>query len=132
MSVVRQYQQLATALPLSAFPSTTDVSRDEGWVSLVPIGDPCKKIFSLFDHFICAGEQRRLDAEAERSANGSLRAARGEPVILVLNQYKCSGCNPGKCPDTRRMVFASRTGSRDIACDSYLCIAVWRSEPPRR
>ena len=39
-------------------------------------------------------------------------------------QYRCCGCNPGKCPDTQRMVFASRTGSRDIVLDRYSCIAV--------
>jgi hypothetical protein len=39
-------------------------------------------------------------------------------TIDQLNQhYKCCGCNPGKCPDIRRMGFASRTGSRDIAHD---------------
>lgn len=45
--------------------------------------------------------------------------------------YKCCVCNPGKCPDTQRMVFASRPGSRDIAHDRYLCIAVEWCEPPQ-
>jgi hypothetical protein len=45
-------------------------------------------------------------------------------VDRLDQHYKCSGCNPGKCPDTRRMVFASRIGSRDIAHDRYLCTAV--------
>src|SRR5260370_34223126 len=57
-------------------------------------------------------------------AAGALTAAKGAPVILVLNQYKCIGCSPGKRPDTGRMVFASRTGSRDIAHDRYLGIDV--------
>jgi hypothetical protein len=59
--------------------------------------------------------------------NPSLMAHPGTLAKTVdqLNQhYKCSGCNPGKCPDTRRMVFASRTGSRDIAHDRYLCISL--------
>ena len=38
--------------------------------------------------------------------------------------YKRYVCNLGIRPDTRRMVFASKTGSRDIVHDSYLCIAV--------
>jgi hypothetical protein len=45
-------------------------------------------------------------------------------IDQLVQHYRYSGCNPGKCPDTRRMVFVSRTGSRDIVHDRYLCIAV--------
>jgi hypothetical protein len=40
-----------------------------------------EQVFSLFDHLVCAGEQKRPDAEAERSAAGSLTAASGASVI---------------------------------------------------
>ena len=49
----------------------------------------------------------------------TLTAGQGTSVILVLNQYKCIGCSPGKHPDTRRMAAASGTGSRDIVHDRY-------------
>jgi hypothetical protein len=62
------------------------------------------------------------------SAGGLRNQITSETLAKTVDQldqlYKCSGCNPGKRPDTRRMVFASRTGSRDIAHDRYLCIAV--------
>jgi Tol biopolymer transport system component len=45
-------------------------------------------------------------------------------VDQLDQHYKCYVCNLGIRPDTRRMVFASRTGSRDIVHDRYLCIAV--------
>jgi hypothetical protein len=54
----------------------------------------------------------------------SSTAAKDAPVIPVLNQYNCIGCNPGKRPDTQRMIFALTTGNRDIAHDRYFCIAV--------
>jgi hypothetical protein len=73
----------------------------------------------------------RADMALVRPSAGSLTAAKSTSVILAQH-YKRSGCNPGKCPDTRRMVFASWTGRRGIVHDTYLCIAVWRSEPPRR
>jgi hypothetical protein len=38
--------------------------------------------------------------------------AKGTSVILVLNQYKCIGCSPGKCPDTRTVATASDEDSR--------------------
>jgi hypothetical protein len=69
---------------------------------------------------------------------------RGQPLRSVTTETptrtadqpgqlcSCSGCNPGKYPDTQRMVFAARPGSRDIAHDRHSCIAVWWSEPPRR
>jgi hypothetical protein len=62
--------------------------------------------------------------QAERAAAGSLTAGNGALVILVLGQYSCTGRNPGKPPDTRTGIFASGTGSRDIARDRYLCICV--------
>jgi hypothetical protein len=54
--------------------------------------------------------------------------AKGPSVILVLNQYNCIGCSPGKHPDTRTMATASDGGSRDSVHDRCACIAVWRSE----
>jgi hypothetical protein len=59
-----------------------------------------------------------------RAAADTLTAGKSMSVILVLNQYKCIGCSPGKHSDTRRMAAASGTGSRDIVHDRYLCIAV--------
>jgi len=55
-------------------------------------------------------------------------AEKGVPVILVLNQYTCIGCSPGKHPDTRTMATGSDDDSRDSVHDRCLCIAVWRSE----
>jgi hypothetical protein len=70
---------------------------------------------------------RRTLPGAEKRGRPS-RSITTETLAKTVDQldqhYSCSGCNPGKCPDTRRMVFASRTGSRDIAHDRYLCIAV--------
>src|SRR5262249_13374796 len=93
----------------------------------VPLGDICSAARdTLFDHLVITGEKRGRPS----------RSITTETVAKTVDQldqhYKCSGCNPGKCPDTRRMVFASRTGSRDIAHDRYFCIAVLRSEPPQR
>ena len=63
-----------------------------------------------------------------RSAGGLRDQLRRKPLAKTVNQleqhYKYYVCNLGIRPDTRRMVFASRTGSRDIVHDSYLCIAV--------
>ena len=53
-------------------------------------------------------------------------------VILVLNQYKCIGCSPGKHPGTRTMVIGLGDDSRDSAHDRCSCIVVWPSERPRR
>jgi hypothetical protein len=52
------------------------------------------------------------------------RAAKGTSVILVLNQYKCIGCSPGKHPDTRTMTTGSDDDSLDIVPDRYLSISV--------
>ena len=38
---------------------------------------------------------------------------KGTSVILVLNQYKCIGCSPGKHPDTRTRATGSDDDSRD-------------------
>ena len=55
------------------------------------------------------------------------RSITTETLAKTLDQldlhYRCCGYNPGKCPDTRGMVFASSAGSRDIAHDRYLCIS---------
>jgi hypothetical protein len=75
-------------------------------------------------------ERGETQFASQRSRLFSVGALMAHPGTLAktvdqLDQhYKCSGCNPGKCPDTRRTVFASRTGSRDIAHDRYLCISV--------
>jgi hypothetical protein len=74
--------------------------------------------WALIDHLVSTGEKRgRLS-----------RSITTETLAKTIDQpdehYKCSGRNPGKCPDIRRMVFALRTGSRDIAHDRYLCIGV--------
>jgi hypothetical protein len=45
-------------------------------------------------------------------------------IILVLNQYKRTGCSPGKHPDTGTMATGSDDDSRDSEHDRYLCIAV--------
>jgi hypothetical protein len=67
----------------------------------------------LFGHLAGAGQQ-------------SLERWRGRElaVILVLNQYKCIGCSPGKHPDTRTMATGSDDDNRDSAHDRCLCIAV--------
>jgi hypothetical protein len=49
---------------------------------------------------------------------------KGASVILVLNQYSCIGCSPGKHPDTRTMATGSDDDSRDSVHDRCLCIAV--------
>jgi hypothetical protein len=43
------------------------------------------------------------------------RAAKSTSIILVLNQYKCIGCSPGKHPDNRTMATGSDDDSRDEA-----------------
>jgi hypothetical protein len=58
-------------------------------------------------------------------------AAKGTSVILVLNQYKCIGCSPGKHPDTRTMATGSDEDSRDSVYDRSSCIAAWPSEQRR-
>jgi hypothetical protein len=45
-------------------------------------------------------------------------------IILVLNQYNCIGCSPGKHPDTRTMAIGSDDDSLDSVRDRCLCIAV--------
>src|SRR5436305_15172870 len=84
------------------------------------------RLAHLLDHLVSTGEKRR------RPSRSFTTETLAKTIDQLDQHYKCSGCNPGKCPDTRRMEFASRTGSRDIAHDRYLCIAVWRSEPPQR
>ena len=63
-------------------------------------------------------------------AAGWLTAKRAS--VIAAQHYNCNVGNPGQRLGTRRMVFASRTGSRDTVRDRYLCIAVWRSELLRR
>jgi len=68
--------------------------------------------------------QQSLEGRRGRALALPLTAAKGTSVILVLNQYKCIGCSPGKHPDTRPMATGSDDDSRDSVHDSYLCIAV--------
>jgi hypothetical protein len=67
---------------------------------------------------------RQHGREARQPSRSIKTETLARTVDQLDQQYKCCGCNPGKCPDTQRMVFASRTGSRDIVHDRYLCIAV--------
>ena len=62
--------------------------------------------------------------EAKLPSRSTTTETLAKTVDQLDQHYRYSGCNPGKCPDTRRMVFASTTGSRDIAHDRYLCISV--------
>jgi hypothetical protein len=51
-----------------------------------------------------------------------LTAAKGTSVILVLNQYNCIGCSPGKHPDTRTMAIGSDDDSLDSVRDRCLTL----------
>jgi hypothetical protein len=62
--------------------------------------------------------------EGWRGAGVAADGGKGTPVILVLNQYICIGCSPGKHPDTQTMATGSDGDSRDNVHDRYLCIAV--------
>jgi hypothetical protein len=62
--------------------------------------------------------------QAERAAARLVTLERRALVIPVLGQCRCTARNPGKPPDTRRGIFASGTGSRDIVRDRYSCICV--------
>jgi hypothetical protein len=75
-------------------------------------------MFSRSEHLVSTGEKR---GRLSRSITTETLA---KMVDQLDQHYKCCGCNPGKRPDTRRMVFVSRTGSRDIEHDSYLRIVV--------
>ena len=88
-----------------------------------------ENIFVLFDDVV-RGDQ------SAGSGGGSLQRWLSDggnmPTSAIpARHYRCSGRNPGKRPDIRRKVFASRTGSRDIAHDTYLCIAVSPFERPQ-
>ena len=67
---------------------------------------------------------RQHGREARRPSRSITTETLTKTVDQLDQHYKCYVCNLGIHPDTRRMVFASRTGSRDIVHDSYLCIAV--------
>jgi hypothetical protein len=62
-------------------------------------------------------------SKAQRPSRSIAAETLAKTVDQLDRHYRCHGCNPGKCPDTRRMVFASTTGSRDIAHNRYLCIS---------
>ncbi len=68
--------------------------------------------------------QRSLEGWRGRAPVLPLTAVKGASVILVLSQYICIGCSPGKHPDTRTMATGSDDDSRDSVHDRYLCIAV--------
>ena len=70
------------------------------------------------DHVVSTGEKRG------RPSRSITTETLTKTVDQLDQHYKCYVCNLDIRPDTRRMVFASRTGSRDIVHDSYLCIAV--------
>src|SRR5262249_24932966 len=74
-------------------------------------------------HFVGAGQQS-LEGWRGRALASPLTAAKGTSVLLVLNQYKCIGCSPGKHPDTRTMARGSDDDSRDSVHDRRLCTAV--------
>jgi hypothetical protein len=72
----------------------------------------------LLDHLVSTGE------EPGRPSRSITTETLTKTVDQLDQHYKCYVCNLGIRPDTRRMVFASRIGGRDIVRDSYLCIAV--------
>src|SRR5262249_9992043 len=74
-------------------------------------------------HRVCQSAIPFILGVAVMAHPGTL-AKTADPLDQLDNTCKYSGCNPGKCRDTRRMVFASRTGRPDIADDRYLCISV--------
>ena len=88
----------------------------------------------------CRGARNRPLAEGAeliraKSAGGPRDQLRGNPSQDGRPSTRITsvaGAILVNCPGTRRMVFAPRTGSRDIARDTHLCIAVYRSEPPQR
>jgi hypothetical protein len=60
-----------------------------------------KRKLALLDHLVSTGEKR---GHPSRSITTETQT-----VDQLDQHYKCSRRNPGKCPDTRRIVFASRT-----------------------
>ena len=93
---------------------------------IIEVGYLPKRKQALHDHLVSTGEKR---GRPSRSITTETLA---RTVDQLDQHYKCSGCNLGKRPDTRRMVFVSWTGSRDTAHDRCLRIAAWRIEPLRR
>src|SRR5882757_7281747 len=77
-------------------------------------------------HLVSTGEKRG------RPSRSITTETLTKTVDQLDQHYKCYVCNLGIRPDTRRMVFASRTGSRDIVHDSYLCISERVSQAVRR
>src|SRR5262245_13625029 len=65
-------------------------------------------------------------------SGSTLAAAKGTPIIPVLDQCKRIGCSPGKHPDTGTMAPGSDGDSRDSVHGRRSCISVWRSERPRK
>ena len=104
---------------------------DEGQVKvvgLVPFPDSCAaaKCVCGLQGFLSRFRIRsgaRSEAAAVKQAV-ALDVAGDMSVILVLNQYKCIGCSPGKHPDTRTMAIGSDDDSLDNVRDRCLCIAV--------
>jgi hypothetical protein len=76
--------------------------------------------------------QRNTEGWRCHALASPLNAAKSTSVILVLNQYKCIECSPGKLPDTRTTATGSDDDNRDSVHDRSSRIFVWPSERPRR
>src|SRR5262249_50075095 len=66
----------------------------------------------MSDLYLVGAGQQSLEGRALASP---LTAAKGTLVILVLNQYKCIGCRPGKHPTLERLQLIETT-TVAIAC----------------
>jgi hypothetical protein len=69
----------------------------------------------------------RHGQEARRPSRSITTETPAKTVDQLDQHYKCSGCNPGKCPDTLRMVFCfkdrqSRYRARQVFM--HYCLAV--------
>jgi hypothetical protein len=120
----------ANTLPEKFCATQSDIPGRFGSVATRPAGVACDRMSALhqrrpdcrvnakalLDQLLGTGERRGRPSRSITSENLAMTV---DPLYL---HHTCSGCNPGKCPDTGKMVFVSRTGSRDIAHDSCLCI----------
>jgi hypothetical protein len=77
-----------------------------------------KRKQALLDRLVSTGEKRG------RPSRSFTTETLTKTVDHLHRHYKRYVCNRGIHPGTRRMVFSSTTGSRDIVHDSCLCIAV--------
>jgi hypothetical protein len=102
-------------------PSTPDIQRPRRHVGFVPNPEVGP-----------TPSPRQHGRERGRPSRSITTETPTKTVDQLEQHYKCSACNPGKRPDTRKSEFGLVSGSRDTAHDSYLRIAVLRCEPPRR